>query len=260
MNIESYLKRIGYAGRVEATHEALTSLHLAHMQTIPFENIDIPLRVPITLDFEKIFEKIVGRNRGGFCYELNGLFGWLLNEIGFEVEMLSARVFRGDGQLSPEFSHMLLRVNKDHIADVGFGDSFTRPLMFDEIEQKQETGGYRLTQEGGTWQMERRLDGSWMPQYLFTVERRGFDEFEEMCRFQQTSPESVFTRKVVCSKATPAGRLTFANGRFITTNTGLKTESGIESAAELKSLLFTHFGFELDDGYDRLLQIKESAA
>lgn len=259
MDIDSYLERIGFRGPAEASTEALSELHCAHMSSVPFENLDIHLGKPIELDFERLYEKVVGRNRGGFCYELNGLFGWLLTALGFKVQMLSARVYGSDGELGPDFDHMLLRVEKDLIADVGFGDSFTEPMCFDSTEQKQQTGAYRFTEFGGTFQLERNRGEGWSPQYLFTTKPRGFDEFENMCRFQQTSTESVFTRKIVCSKFVPEGRVTYANGRFIETKQGIKSEYDVRSAAELRKLFLTRFGFELDEGYKRLLHKSESA-
>jgi N-hydroxyarylamine O-acetyltransferase len=117
--VDSYLNRIGCSGAREPTLDTLRQLHLAHVSSVPFENLDIPRR-PIVLDEAALFAKIVGRRRGGFCYELNGLFAALLRELGFRVTLLSARVPNAEGRPVPEFDHLVLRVDlaEPWLADV----------------------------------------------------------------------------------------------------------------------------------------------
>ena len=112
MDINKYLERIHYSGPLAPTLEVLSKLQLAHLMTVPFENLDIHTNTKI--DLNHLFDKIVTRNRGGFCYELNGLFYELLTETGFAVKMVSARVHDGKGDFSPEFDHMALIVNLDN--------------------------------------------------------------------------------------------------------------------------------------------------
>ena len=147
MEINTYLERIGYSGSREPTVETLRQLHRVHMLSVPFENLDIHLGYPIGLSLPSFFDKIVRRRRGGFCYELNGLFGWLLEQLGFKVVMLSVRVFNGT-QPGPEFDHLILliKLEENLIADVGFGDSFLEPLLLDTSEEDvQFDRSYRLT-------------------------------------------------------------------------------------------------------------------
>ena len=89
---EAYLNRINYHGSLEPNAETLRDLQVAHLLAVPFENLSIHSGEPIVLEDEALFEKVVQRRRGGFCYELNGLFAWLLRNLGFKVEMLSAGV------------------------------------------------------------------------------------------------------------------------------------------------------------------------
>ncbi|PYX42331.1 MAG: acetyltransferase, partial [Acidobacteria bacterium] len=126
LDSKAYLARINYTGPTTPTAETLRALHLAHLYAVPFENLDIALKRPITCDQQRFLHKIVELHRGGFCYELNGAFAALLRELGFPTTLLSARVAREDGSASPEFDHMTLRVDLDEpwLADVGFGDSF----------------------------------------------------------------------------------------------------------------------------------------
>ena len=251
MNAEAYLNRISYRGPIRPGPEILRELHIAHMRSVPFENLDIQLGIPIELSLPHLFGKVVERNRGGFCYELNGLFCWLLREIGYEVEMLSARVFGGEGEPGPEFDHMLLRVDRDYIADVGFGDSFTEPLRFSEGVQDQATGKYRIVESAGRLEMQRDRGEGWIPQYDFTETPREMEEYVPMCIQQQT--DSIFTRKKVCTKATSSGRITFSDGRLIESRDGDRRERGINSAEELRGVFSEVFGFELESGYRKLM-------
>ncbi len=136
MNIDGYLQRINYTQLVRPDVNTLHGLQLAHMQSIPFENLDIGLKRPIQINDQALWNKLVVNGRGGFCYELNGLFAWLLKQIGFEVTYLNARVFDRQGNLGIDFDHLALLVQipgqpELWLADVGFGDSFIEPLQFE---------------------------------------------------------------------------------------------------------------------------------
>ena len=247
MNIDAYLARIGYQGTQTPTAETLRQLHRAHLLAVPFENLDIALGRPLALSSSVLYDKIVGRRRGGFCYELNTLFGWLLEELGFEVTLLSARVF-SDGQPGPAFDHMLLRVegSTPWIADVGFGDSFIEPLPLDSETRTQRACAYRLTEAEGEWVLHQQRPGlEWEPQYIFSLTPRERDEFNPMCRYHQTSPESHFTQKSVCSRLTGAGRVTLSNGRFIITTDGERQEMIIPDEQAYRRRLKKSFGIEL---------------
>src|SRR2546428_2058661 len=126
MDTKAYLERIGYGGRTRPSPDVLRRLHLKHLLSIPFENLDIHIGRPIILSEKAFYDKIIKHHRGGFCYELNGLFATLLDELGFKVSMLSARVAQNGGGLSPDFDHMTLLVQLEHpwLVHVGFGDPF----------------------------------------------------------------------------------------------------------------------------------------
>lgn len=257
MEVGAYLKRIGYRGPLEPGSETLRQLHRAHMLAVPFENLDIQLGQQIVLSQPMFYDKIVRRKRGGFCYELNGLFGWLLEQLGYVVVSLSARVFDGE-QFGPEFDHLVLLMQMEEplIADVGFGDSFLEPIRLDAgEEQKQQDCVYRLTESGSAMVLQRRLGSDWEPQYIFSLTPRRLEEFSAMCHFQQTSPDSIFTRKTVCSLATPDGRVTLSNSRFIVTSGGRREEREIVDPEEYRELLKVQFGIEFgeDVRIDRLM-------
>jgi N-hydroxyarylamine O-acetyltransferase len=223
------------------------------MYSVPFENLDIGLKRTIKIDERSTWEKIVGARRGGFCYELNGLFAWLLRQAGFDVTYLNARVFNRAGELGIDFDHLALLVkipaHSTHwLADVGFGDSFNEPLKFDEpAEQHQGLRGYRLEKTPGgyiTWQ--RNYDGSWERQYYFDLQPHRFpEEYEPACLYHQTSPKSSFTRSSIISRAMPTGRVSLEDGRLILTENGQRTERLLKNGQEYDDLLKAYFDIAL---------------
>jgi N-hydroxyarylamine O-acetyltransferase len=257
VNNRDYLKRIHYQDSLEPTLQTLQALHEAHMLTVPFENLSIHYGQPIILQEDLLFNKIVYRRRGGFCYELNGLFAWLLTQLGFHVTLLSAEVAGDDGTFSPEFDHLTLLIHhlsgSDWLADVGFGDSFRQPLRFEaELEQDGADGkAYRLQKkyDGQTqrdyWVMQQFNDATWQPQYRFTLQPHTLADFTERCIYQQTSPESHFTQKRICSLATPTGRITLSDLRQITTIHGVQKEQVLASEEEYIATLAEQFGIAL---------------
>lgn len=253
MDIEQYLRRIEYRGPLEPSAAVLRRLHRQHLFAVPFENLDIALKMPISLDLASVYDKIVRRHRGGFCYELNGLFCALLIALGFRVYMLSARVRRDDGGFGPDFDHMLLRVDLDEpwLVDVGFGDSFVDPIVFRTGGADQVNGHrYLVSPLGEEWQLLRQDDKGEVPLYVFRDVPRRLSEYEEMSKFHQTSPESGFTKRWICSKATATGRVTLANGRLIVTNKHGREEMLFGTGEEVRQCLRDHFGIELDSTAD----------
>ena len=254
MDISTYLRRIDYRKPVKPDVETLRGLQRAHMLHVPFENLDIGWKRPIQLTDEALWNKIIGQRRGGFCYELNGLFARLLKEIGFDVTYLNARVYNHKGQLGIDFDHLALLVNVPDeatrwLADVGFGDSFNEPLSFEERdEQVQGLRAYRLEQTSDgyvTWQ--KNYDGSWERHYFFDLRPHKFpEEYEAACLYHQTSPQSSFTRSSIISLATPDGRISLEDGRLILTKNGQRSTHPLENEAEYHTLLQEHFGVMLD--------------
>jgi N-hydroxyarylamine O-acetyltransferase len=220
MWIDAYLERIGYDGARTPSPEVLRELHVRHLLTVPFENLDIHWKRPIVVDAERFLDKVIRERRGGFCYELNGAFAALLREVGFDVTLLSGRVISADGTYGPPFDHMALLVNGEWIADVGFGDSSLVPLRLDGTPED----GYRVT--GGQYQVLR--DGEWRTDYHFDLEPHELQEFGPMCDHQQYSPDSPFTKKKVCTLARADGRITLTADKLIVTTNGVREETPVE--------------------------------
>ncbi len=252
LNIMAYLGRINYRGSLSTTAETLRGLQVAHLLVVPFENLSIHAGQPIVLEDEALFAKIVGRRRGGFCYEANGLFAALLRTLGFDVAMLSAGVANAEGGFGPDFDHMALMVTLGQrwLVDVGFGDSFREPLLLDERgEQVQGGRVYRILPEGTHLILMRRDGGGeWKAQYRFTLQPREYADYAGMCRYHQTSPQSHFTRARVCSRATPDGRVTLSGMRFITASgSGVRQERTLTSQEEYAEMLGEHFGIRMTE-------------
>jgi N-hydroxyarylamine O-acetyltransferase len=244
LNIRAYLERINYHGSLAPTAETLRALQVAHLLSVPFENLSIHAGQPIVLDDDALFTKIVERRRGGFCYEANGLFAALLRALGFEVEMLSAQVANSEGVFGPDFAHMALLVQLEQrwLVDVGFGDSFREPLRLDEeSEQVQGDQAYRTLRADSYFLMQRREDSAWKTQYRFTLQPHEYPDYAEMCRYHQTDPRSHFTRNKICSLATQDGRLTLSGMRLITTSKGEQQEQTLTSEAEYADVLRERF-------------------
>jgi N-hydroxyarylamine O-acetyltransferase len=249
MDLPAYLARIRYSGSTDPSAETLRGLHLAHLYAVPFENLDIALHRPITCDLQQFLHKIINLQRGGFCYELNGAFAALLRELGFRVTLLSARVARQDGSASPDFDHMALRVDLEEpwLADVGFGDSFLEPLrLIPEIEQEQYSQRFRIAAVGDVMIVQRQpADGPWKSQFRFTQTPRQLSDFESRCQFQQTSPDSHFTRQRICTLPTRDGRITLSDLKLIRTVGEKREERMLQNEEEWRAALEEHFGVRL---------------
>lgn len=258
----AYLRRINYDGPLDPDERTLRALHRAHLIAVPFENLDIHLSRPILLDERSIYEKIVTGNRGGFCYELNGLFAMLLRSLGYDVTLLSAGVYNGT-TFGPEFDHLTLLVQHDHrwLADVGFGDAFAEPLLLDDPgEQEQDTGLYRIETAGGIrLLMQRDKDGNWVPMHRFSLRPRTLPEFAGMCDYHQLSPDSPFPRRWFCSRMTTGGRISITGRRIIRTVRGERIESRFTDPGEALAALREHFRIDLEESALRAPSQEQSA-
>jgi N-hydroxyarylamine O-acetyltransferase len=265
MDTTAYLHRIQYHGSLEPSSATLRALHRAHLHAVPFENLDIHLARPITLDQAALFDKIVVRRRGGFCYELNGLFAAFLRTLGFRVTLLAASDAHSDGSFGPEFDHLTLLVVCPHLsdaasaaegagepfqwlADVGWGDTFCDPLRLDTMgEQAEGLRAYRLDRDDQHWiLLQRGYNGLWERQYRFTLRPRQLDNFAAMSQYHQTSPDSWLTKERLCTLATPEGRVTLSDRRLITTLKGVRQERLLNSEDEERAVLREQFGIDLE--------------
>lgn len=256
MNRIQYLRRIQVNKTENLSYSFLSKLQEQHLFTVPFENLDIHQGKKIVLEENRIYEKIVVCGRGGFCYELNGLFCWLLRSLGFTVPMVSARVYMSTkDRFTPEFDHMVLLVDleKTYLVDVGFGDNFRKPIALPDGKSEDISGSYRLRSFASaqdTYILQKKDKNDWQTVYSFTKHPRVISDFEEMSAFNQTSPESHFTQQTICSIATKNGRVSLSDDFLTITDGSSKRKINVISQEDFKQKLRDHFGIQLN--YRRL--------
>ncbi|XP_040921350.1 arylamine N-acetyltransferase, pineal gland isozyme NAT-10-like [Toxotes jaculatrix] len=265
MDLHKYLLRIGFGGPAEPSLDVLRSLHTCHLLSVPFEDLTVHSGGRVQLELPLLYDKIVNRRRGGFCFENNGLFSWLLSTLGFQVTLLSGQVKNFiTGCYGPPFDHLILMVTLEGrrwLCDVGFGPpGFSTPLSL-ETSGPQEQGHrvYRIRKDRDMhfleWQQEenRGADGDWKEIYKFTLDPRCLEEYTEMCQYHQSSPWSIFFCKSFCTVLKPGGRITYIGHRLITTTfpcegTGreLKTTTRELKDEEIPVILAEKFGIVLN--------------
>jgi N-hydroxyarylamine O-acetyltransferase len=244
VDVDGYLQRIGVE-RPKGTGLAdLAALHAAHPRTVPFEDYDIHLGVPLSLEPDALYDKIVTRRRGGFCYELNGLFAALLRELGFAVTLLSAFELGPDGGPGPDFEHMRLQVGTDdgpYLADVGNGAAWTEPVPL-------APGTHDRTQVhhvGDRWWANRRThEGHWEREWTWTAQPRELADFLPRCRYQEQDPASHFTNRRLAVLATERGRISVVNGVLKETEGDRQTEQPL-TADEERAVLAERFALTI---------------
>jgi N-hydroxyarylamine O-acetyltransferase len=245
---EQYLARINYPGIPAVSLQTLGELQQAHLLHVPFENLDIHTGRRIELTGS--YDKLVGQGRGGFCYELNGAFAELLRELGFPVRLVSARVYSPTSGFGPEFDHLALLVSlegTDYLVDVGFGVFSFGPLQIGlDAEQRDPRGVFRIERHDEQYLVVKKFDGAgFVPEYLFSQTPRELDEFQDMCHFHQTSPDSHFTQKRLCSMATRQGRVTISGDILKVKEAESLTETHLPEPADFTRALAQYFGIKL---------------
>jgi N-hydroxyarylamine O-acetyltransferase len=245
---EEYLARIGVSRPACPDLRALRELQLAHLYAVPFENLSIHLGEPIVLDRAALTSKVVQRRRGGFCYELNGAFAALLEELGFRVSLLQARVFSADGLPSPPFDHLTLRVDlaEPWLVDVGFGRFAEQPLRLDSRDDQPDPAGTFRVAESTSGYGDLDVSDDGRPAYRVDPRPYALADFAPMCWYQQTSPASHFTQSLTCSILTKSGRVTLSGDRLILTDGDTREERTLTGDAAILDAYRSYFGIDLD--------------
>lgn len=262
MDVRRYLDRIEADVGPDPTpsHDLLAHLQRRHVRSVPFENLDVVAGRRIGVDREAHFEKVVERGRGGFCYELNGLFEWLLAGLDFSTRYVEAEVQMDDG-FSPRFAHAAVLVDLGaggppstgdgwYLADVGFGDFARRPLPLTGEPRSDVGGTYRVRAlDDGRFEAQRqadeRGDGGWSTTYRLTTDDRPDAAFASACEWNQTSPDSAFTDRLVCTLATDDGRVTLSEHALTMTVDGERTREPV-APEERHAVLRERFDLEVD--------------
>ncbi|NLD88229.1 MAG: arylamine N-acetyltransferase [Clostridiales bacterium] len=218
--LEKYLDRIGYDGTRELTRENLFRLQYCHLHTIPYENFDIRRDVEFDLEIEHVLDKIVKRRRGGYCFELNGAFTWLLRSFGYDVTEYFGRFLRNKEHDIPMRRHRVLRVELpegSYICDVGVGGSCpTYPLkLIESIPQDSGDTEYRFRRDDiFGWVIEEKTSRGWEDYYCFTEEKQYDIDFVSVDYYCQRHPNSFFRQSDMACIKTEDGRFTISGDEF----------------------------------------------
>lgn len=248
-NIDEYFERIGYSGGKELSYETLYGLHTCHTMNIPFENLDVYAGKPILLDPDSLFQKIVKNKRGGYCFEMNGLFSFVLKQLGFKVTDLLARVSR-DGVAYGAKTHQVLMIeigDEKYLADVGFGNNgITAPILFREnVEQHQFMNTYRIVNDlKHGYVLQRKVEGNFLNMYVFTLEECNPIDYEVSNFYCYANSNSVFRSMKFITKPTTNGRLTLTDNHLKILDNGSITEEVISSDEEYNMCLLRNFGID----------------
>ncbi len=253
MNTQAYLKRINVTQSLKLDKSTLVQLHQSHLYNVPFEDLNIHYNIPIILKEKNLYQKIVEGNRGGFCYELNGLFNELLKEIGFKTTIISAKVINKEGRVGPPFDHaaIIVDLEKRWLVDVGYGgDSFVLPkeLILDVV-QKDIHDYYKFTKHTeNEWLLMHSADGeNFKGQYVFSFEEQPLENFKPECDRKQTQPDSHFMINLICTMATPTGRISIINDKLIIRVNGKKETRLIVDEADRLAILRDKFAIPTTD-------------
>jgi arylamine N-acetyltransferase len=260
VDVVAYFDRIGYRGPAEPTVETVHALVAAHNGAIPFENLDPLMGIPVAdLSAPAVIDKLVHRRRGGYCYEHNGLMGYVLEELGFGVERLAGRVvwLNPDGPLPAQTHHVLAvtvpDVDGPLLVDVGFGgQTLTSPIRL-EAGPVQETRHepYRIQTRGDGLQLEAQVRGEWQPLYMFTTRPQPRIDLEVGSWYVSTHPDSFFVTGVTAALVTDDARWNL-RGRNLAIHSAGETEKiRFDTAAEVLDALTNRFGIDVADLGDR---------
>lgn len=255
IDLDAYFARIGYAGPRTPTLDVLNALSAAHVRSIPFENIDVVLGRPIELDLPALEKKLVHDRRGGYCFEQNTLFLAVLEQLGFQVRPISARVrYQRPREFTPARTHLFVRVELEEswLADVGVGAmSLTAALrLASHDEQPTQHEPRRLLRENGLIYHQVRLADAWHDVNEFTLEEMPLIDRIVANWYTSTHPQSHFKHRLLVARAAPdGGRITVADRELsLRARDGSATKRTIADHAELVSVLREHFGIEVPAG------------
>jgi len=250
LNLDKYIERIGYKADLSVSNDCLIDLHRCHVNTIPFEALDVQFKRGISLDICDIYKKVILNNRGGFCYELNHLFYKLLVEIGFNCSMVSSRIY-DDGKYGPVFDHMsiVVKLEDEWLVDVGYGDLFIEPLNISSGQvQEDKFKDYKINDSStGQLVLLESLKGKnkFKEKYSFDLQPRFIAEFDDQCHYKQYSPESYFVKNRVCTLPTDTGRKTIMNDVFKVKEDATVTRSIICDEDDLFRILKKEFDISI---------------
>jgi arylamine N-acetyltransferase len=270
VDVAGYFGRISYSGATEPTLDVLTELVAAHNRSIPFENLDPLMGVPVVdLRPETLYEKLVRRHRGGYCFEQNGLMAYALSQLGFGVDVLGGRVvwMNSSGEL-PAQTHQVLAVtvpgdDARYVVDVGFGgQTLSSPIRFEtDTVQQTRHEPYRIRERDDAYVLETRIRDTWEPLYLFSPRPFPMIDRQVGSWYVSTYPESHFVTGLTVAVVTDDARWNLRGRNLAVHRNGESERIRFETAAEVVEALADRFGIDitgLGDVEARVSQVMDS--
>ena len=251
MKIESYVERLNFSGSLVPSDKLLTKLHFQHVQTIPFENINNFVAQPVVLETDALFDKIIFQKRGGYCYELSGLFYALLLHLGFDAKLLRAKLF-DTNELLEESVHAVIEVNvqgQSWLLDVGYGiQGQLFPLAVIDAPQIQHLTTYHLQLSNNDILLSKSKDDLLSKIMLINRSEVNLDYFNQRNHFHQTNNESMFKKDLLCSLYSAQFGKSLKNKVYTYFENDTKFSQVIGSINELSRLLNNEFSIVLNEG------------
>jgi len=252
LDLDAYLRRIGFTGPAAPRMETLEELHRLHQGAIPFENLDVLLGRSVRLDLESLQAKLVAGGRGGYCFEHNTLFAAVLGALGFAVTTLEARVRPPGLPVLLPRTHGVLQVDLDGrpwLADVGFGgDGILGPVPLDGAETERYGARHRVAPEGRLRLLQAWTGGGWQDVYAIGPDPVHPIDWAVANHYTSTHPDSIFRRALTVQDATPALRRALRGRTYTETRHGVATARELEDG-EIIPLLAQGFGLRLPEGF-----------
>lgn len=246
MKLEAYLNRIGHQGPVRPDIDCLRKVHLGQVLSVPYENIDVQLGHPLDQDIERIFHKVVVKQRGGWCFELNGLLGWALREIGFDVQRVSAGIRRDERGDEAFGNHLILlvRLEQTYLADHGMGDGLRQPIPLVLGEHPQGNLTFHLEKTQDNFWRFRNHALAYPPNFDFKETPADEALIAAKNSALQVAPESVFVQNLIC-QIMEHENVTCLTGRVLRHNSSAGVrKTMLNSSADLEQTLSKVFGIK----------------
>lgn len=245
-SITEYCSRIGYAGELEPTLAVLISLMRAQLHTIPFENLDVQAGKIVSLVPEELVDKIIHRHRGGYCYEVNGLFAMALRALGFEFDLIGARPMFYPFRRPKSHMVLLVRIGEQRwLCDTGFGSFGLRaPIGLHQVGEtiQQDYDQFRLElNERGEYVLKALVKGEWLNQFGFDVYPMEWIDFSLPNYYNSTHPDAVFVKQYLVLKQNPQGRVLLSGNQLKYLAAGEEKITEVEPA-QLDEVLWREFG------------------
>ena len=254
IDLDAYFARIGYSGPRAPTLDTLKALHFAHATAIPFENLDVLAKRPILLDPPVLQKKLVAQKRGGYCFEVNGLFAAVLRQLGFNVMTLIGRVrWKTPDTIDTGPSHMLSLVDLPEgrfLADIGFGGlTMTGPIRLEtDSEQQTPHEPRRLLADGDGYMLQAKLGEEWGNVYRFTLDPQTRADYEIANWYTSTHPQSIFVQFLIVARPLADRRITLFNCNLTIRHLDGRVENRcLDSAADIAAALAEHFDLPLSE-------------